>query len=755
MRALRELRWCTPLSGSPPGEDAPTQMVTAAVIETGPYEVGSPTGSRGDVDDALAPVLRAWNMRPRLTAALVPRPRLVRALSAPDGPPLAVLVAPAGYGKTTLLLEWSERDERPFAWITLDERDNHPGRLLASARRAVAAALGAAGGRPFVMVVDDAHALHEPLAFAALAAIASDLPPHAKLVIASRVQPRLAIARMRADRGVTEIGPRELAMTRAEAKALLKAERHDVGREGVDILLARTEGWPVALSLASLYLSDRGAGALIRFGGADRFVAQYVRDEVLSGLPAEQLDFMLRTSVADTLTAPLCDALTDQGRSAPMLAALASGGLVVPLDRSDERFRYHRLLAESLRAELHITAPARERDLHRRASTWHREAGDVDRAIEHALAAGEVGEAGSVVWSNLGPAVAEGRTSTVERWLGRFMQNEIAEHSKLAVTAAGCALLRGQGDMAAYWTALAAATAAVGEDHDPKVEAGIAVLQAALGSAGSALLLYAAPAVGRPDDGAGRASGALIVGMTRHFEGDRDGAEAALEAGARHAAVSAPAIHALCLAELAVLALDESDWEGASALVTRGRAQVDRYGLGDQAAMALVFAVSALVRAQRGRVDAAQSDLREAVRLRALFTDFSAAADAEVSLIVAGAALRLSDASLAREQLTAATRLLRRLPCAVALRERAADTTAQLDAFTASDGSVPVSMTAAELRILQHLPTHLSFREIGELTYVSANTVKTQANAVYRKLGVSCRSDAVARARDCGLLDAA
>jgi LuxR family transcriptional regulator, maltose regulon positive regulatory protein len=730
-------------------------MVTAAMIETAPYEVGSPTGSDWDVDDALAPVLRAWNMRPRLTAALVPRPRLVRALSAHDGPALAVLVAPAGYGKTTLLLEWSERDERPFAWITLDERDNDPGRLLASVRRAVAAALGATGARPFVLVIDDAQTLREPLAFAALAAIASDLPPQAKLVISSREQPRLAIARMRADRGVTEIGPRELAMTRAEVRALLKAERHDVGREGVDILLARTEGWPVALSLASLYLADRGASALTRFGGADRFVAQYVRDEVLSDLSPEQLDFMLRTSIVATMTAPLCDSLTGKGSSGPMLAALAHAGLVVALDRSGERYRHHRLLAQSLRAELHINSPARDRDLQRRASAWHREAGDVDHAIDHALSAGELGDAGSIVWSNLAGAVAEGRTSTVERWLGRFTQNEIAEHATLAVTAAGCALLRGQGHMAAHWTARAAAAVRAGKIHDLKLAAGIAVLQAALGSAGSASPFDAAPAAGRLDDGAGRAAGALIAGMTRRHQGDHDGAAAALDAGARLAAVSAPGIHALCLAELAVLALEESDWECAAAFVARGRAQVDRYGLADQAAMALVFAVSALVRSQRGRVDAAQSDLREAVRLHAAFVDFWPEAEAEVCLTVARAALRLCDVSLARAQLSAATRLLRRTPGAIALHRSATDAMARLDAFTASDSSVSESMTAAELRILRHLPTHLSFREIGELTYVSANTVKTQANAVYRKLGVSCRSDAVARARDYGLLDRA
>jgi LuxR family maltose regulon positive regulatory protein len=204
-----------------------------------------------------------------------------------------------------------------------------------------------------------------------------------------------------------------------------------------------------------------------------------------------------------------------------------------------------------------------------------------------------------------------------------------------------------------------------------------------------------------------------------------------------------------------VLALDDDEWEPAAALVTRARAQVERHGL-DYAAMALVFAVSALVRAQRGRVDPARSDLREATRLRSELVDVAPATEAEVSLMIARAALRLSDVSLGREQLAAAQRLVRRLPDAIALHRWADGVEAQLDAFSASAADEEhASMTAAELRILQYLPTHMSFREIGELTYVSANTVKTQANAVYRKLGVSCRSEAVARARVCGLLTGA
>ena len=730
-------------------------MVTAAAIGSWPAETDVDARAREDLGDAPAPVMRGWGMQQRVVPALVPRQRLVRDLSDIGGPPVALLAAPAGFGKTTLLLQWSERDPRPFAWLTLDERDNDPRRMLSSVRRAVTAATGGLHEEwPFVLVLDDVHALHDRRAIAALGMIATDLPPHAKLAIASRTEPELPIARMLAQRDVTMLGPRDLAMTSVEAAALLKAAGQEVGREQLDALLARTEGWPAALSLASLFLADRGAGSLTRFGGADRLVRQYVRDEVLSCLPLERREFMLRTSIAGTMTAPLCDALVGRPGSAATLAALARAGLAVPLDCAEERYRYHRLLSESLRAELRHAAPELEPALHRRASAWHRGACDIDRAIDHALSAGAIGAAADLVWSSLAPVVAEGRTSTVEGWLSRFTESEIADHATLALTAAGCALLRGQGHLAEHWTTVADATRC----QTPAVRSGVAVLRAAIRNAEPS----------RPDESrivgggwqfedaaAGCALHALIDGMGRRLVGDRDGAATALEAGARRAAIAAPAIQALCLAELGVLALEEDDWERAAELVTRARAQVDRHGLKDHAAMALVFAVSALVRAYRGRVDSAQADLREAARLQALFTDFPPYADAEVALLVARAALRLSDVSAAREQLAAAKRLLRGMPNAIALHVRAEYVAAQLDAFTTRDSAPPSSMTGAELRILQYLPTHLSFREIGELSFVSSNTVKTQAIAVYRKLGVSCRSEAVARARGCGLLDGA
>jgi LuxR family maltose regulon positive regulatory protein len=256
-----------------------------------------------------------------------------------------------------------------------------------------------------------------------------------------------------------------------------------------------------------------------------------------------------------------------------------------------------------------------------------------------------------------------------------------------------------------------------------------------------------------PEGSQGRARACLLAGTAAQLAGDDDAATL-LDEGAHRAAVSAPDVHALCLTQLAVPALAREEWEEAGALVTRARAQVERHGLGGYPSTALVLAASALVRAHRGRVEGAQRDLAAALDLRAQLTDFARWYEVELSVVLARAAVRLHDLSGARELLVDASRAIRRLGRAAVLEAWLADSWARVDSVDGPASASPSPLTTAELRTLHFLPTHLSFREIGERVYVSANTVKTQANAVYRKLDVSCRSEAVSRARQLGLLDA-
>jgi LuxR family transcriptional regulator, maltose regulon positive regulatory protein len=739
---------------APAGGRILTSMSTAVAVdaETGPARLRA-AGALNAIDRRSK--VRVWTTRPAQAASLIRRPRLVQPLCDPAGPPLVLVVAPAGYGKTTLVREWTECDDRPFAWLTLEERHNDPGRLLRAVTRAVEAAVVPGDGRPFVLVLDDAHAIGRPAAVEALRAAADALPPCATLALVAREAPALPVARMRAEHLVAELGAAELAMTQGEAAALLKRAGHRLDGEAVETLLHRTEGWPVALSLAAVYLHEAGCpGALASFGGGDRLVAHYVRDEIFAALPGELVEFAKRTSLVDELTGPLCDALLERSGSGAALAALAHAGLLVPLDRMEERFRYRRPIAETLLKELRRSAPERQARLHRRASAWHRDAGDVDRAVHHALQAGDVEDAATLVREHAAASIGAGRSAAVERWLGRFDDRHVASHPTIALAAAACSLARGQGHLVEHWASAAAMGTAASTDARA-VTAGISVLRAAVSDADPARMRAdAARAFAlQSDDGPWRALCFLVDGIACHLAGERDEAKMKLRYGARLAAVSAPQVHALCLAHLALLAVERDDWEDAAALVIRARAQVERHGLGGYAAMALVYAVSAVVRARRGRIEGAQGDLLQAERLQAALTDFPAWYEVAVHVLLARTALRLSDLTLARDHLGSAAALLDQARGAVAPHEWVADARARLQAFDVPGGGSPVAMTAAELRILRYLPTHMSFREIAERTHVSANTVKTQANAVYRKLDVSCRSDAVARAREYGLLD--
>src|SRR3954454_22980127 len=251
-----------------------------------------------------------------------------------------------------------------------------------------------------------------------------------------------------------------------------------------------------------------------------------------------------------------------------------------------------------------------------------------------------------------------------------------------------------------------------------------------------------------PEDSPWRPMCCLIEGVSHHLTGTPDAAEALLLDGARRGTVAAPNIQTLCRAQLALVAADRDDWESAVGFSTRALAKVEHYALGDYPISALVFAASAMIRARRGRVDEAQHDAREARRLLAMLTDFIPWYEAETRLALAATAVRLGDAPGARELIAGAERFARHMPEATVLHLWLRDAGARLEA----GGAAPSLLTTAELRILGFLPTHLSFREIADRLYVSANTVKTQAHAVYRKLDAASRSEAVARATQLGLL---
>jgi LuxR family transcriptional regulator, maltose regulon positive regulatory protein len=717
---------------------------------------------------------------------LAARPRQVNRLLEARDVPLALIVAPAGYGKTTVLSEWAERDGRPFAWLSLDEEDDDPVGLLAAIAAALETSEPVAKGvrtalssrhagaarktlprllryityreQPVVLVLDDVDRLQAPEAFDVLQAIAEGMPPGSQLVLSSRSEPALAVGSLRAHRRVVELRAGDLAMTLPEAAALLRGAGLLLPPELIETLVRRTEGWPVGLYLAALSLREQRdvRGAAARFGGDDRLVAEYLRDEFLRPLGAERAAFLTGTAVLETLSGPLCDAVLESSESGSTLAELAhQNALLVSIGRNGDSYRQHRLLQDMLRGELHRLQPQRERRLHRRASAWYASQGEDGPAIRHAVAAGDVQVAASLLWASAPSHIAHGRNDTVQDRLNEFTEEQIAASAPLALVAASSRLAAGDGAEAERCAAAAVrgvSDATGGEARS--LLTGIAVVRGLAAREGLAKMGREVRRAREVDPGRAPLHTAcnLLEGVALHLTGDRAGARDRLEEGGRGDVASAPHTQALCLAQLALLMIDAGDRDSAATTTSRARSQLDIASLRSYPSLALVFAVSSAVRAQRGLTSEAAGDTREARALLARVSGFAPWYEAETRIVLAQAALRLSDLAGARELVSEAARFMRDVPDSPVLRTWLGECTAQLRA-AAGSAEEAWTLTAAELRVLHLLPTHLSFPAIAKSLYVSPNTVKTHARAVYRKLDASSRAEAVALACEAGLLD--
>jgi LuxR family transcriptional regulator, maltose regulon positive regulatory protein len=676
---------------------------------------------------------------------MIPRARVVRRLVGSGAVPIVTLAAPAGYGKTTVLAEWAMRDERSFRWLAPDDPEE--------ALRTIATA--SSRRMPQVIVLDDAHRA-DPEAVRELMRAATRLPLGAVFAVASRRRLPAANGRLRAHRLLADVAPRELVMSRLEAAMLLDAAGVRLDGEQVDLLVERTEGWPVALYLAALSLSEQDDvdAATRRFSGADRLIADYLECELLAELPAEQRTFLRRTSLLGRLTGALCDAVLEASGSADTLTALRAAGLPIePLDRADLAFRYHPLLAATLRAELIRAERDVEPALHARAADWHDRHGERADAVRHAVAAGDAERAGRLLWSLAPRYASEGRTPVLGTWLAAFRECDRAVHPSLALSAAAYHLAEGRIDDAER--AAESAQRSLEQTNDAgALAAAVPLLRACTGRGGAARMGEDAAQADRQlaPDGVARSLASLLIGVAHHLTGDRDAAATRLEEGASRSAGSLPVVAALCHAQLAVLAVEASDWEVAE------RHAHEAYGtlepvVAPHAVRALVLAVSAVVAAQRGDLAEARHDAADARRALAALTGFPAWLVAEAHVWLARAEIRLSDGMSARALLARAARIQAQVPDAVVLAQWVHDGWERADAFAASATGDGPALTNAELRVLRLLPSHLSFREIGARLHVSTNTVKTHALSVYRKLDVSCRSEAVERGCAAGLID--
>jgi LuxR family maltose regulon positive regulatory protein len=710
---------------------------------------------------------------------------LDRLTASPDVPVLSV-AAPPGYGKSALLNQWAEQVPYPVAWLSVEREDNDPAVLLAYlaaalnrlrpidvtafrtrtppgasvaaiVARRVAASLSSMGA--VALVLDHTDLLHNPQCRDAIAELALHLPPAARLVVASRGAPPIPIAGLRARGAVVEIGVDDLAMDLAEARLLLEGAGVELDDTQLTDLVRDTEGWPVGLYLAALAhrSGDRQRTAGFAFTGDDRLMADYLRTELLSQVPRGRVSFLIRTSVLERMTGPLCDAVTGATGSARLLEALEDANqLVIPLDRRREWYRYHKLFQDLLRAELGQREGPVVAELHSRAAAWCEANGLPEMAIEHAMAAGHADEVARLVGGHMLAAYAGGRLETVRRWLQWIDDHGSADHhAGVATLGAVVRALIGEAAAAERWAAVAERTPAEGTAPDGStIESWRAIMRAFLCRRGVGELRRDARIAhdGLRPASRWRPTALALEGVGWLLEGEPDRADPllarAVEAGVD---IGAWPVTAAALAERAIVAIGRGDWHEAESLAERGAAIARDRHLTDYGSSALVYALVARTAAHRGDLSRAQAGLADAARLRPQLSYALPFLSVQTLVELARAYLALADPAGARVVLREARDILRLRPDLGTLPQDAEDLRTTLDTLQA--GAVGASsLTAAELRLVPLLSTHLSFREIGERVHVSRHTVKTQAISIYRKLGVTSRSEAIERVGALGLL---
>jgi LuxR family maltose regulon positive regulatory protein len=441
----------------------------------------------------------------------VPRPRLLARLAQGMSHGLTVICTPAGFGKTTLLGQWARRTRRPTVWLSLDDGDNDPARFW----RYVAAALDRArpgvlelvapllhGPQPppeamatavineltvvseadaVILVVDDYHLIETPAVHKSVKFLLDRLPPGLRLVLTSRADPPLPLARMRGRGQLAELRASDLRFTLAETAAFLRATGLDLPAASVAQLQDRTEGWAAGVQLAALSLQGHAdpAGFVETFAGSNRYVLDYLTQEVLARQPEQVVGFLLETSILERLNGPLCDAITGRTDSQQRLEQAEQANLfVVPLDDVRGWWRYHHLFADLLRVRLEQTRPERAPELHRAAAAWYEVHGPADDAVRHAMAAGEVGWAARLVEQHVEALLRRSEGATLRRWLSALPAESVGARARLCLAQAIAAVVGSQ--VEAVEPLLAAAErafAASGEEpHQPSVGRALSVL---------------------------------------------------------------------------------------------------------------------------------------------------------------------------------------------------------------------------------------------------------------------------------------
>lgn len=707
---------------------------------------------------------------PRPPNRMLQRARLLDRLqsSVESGRGFVLVSAAAGSGKSTLINGWLEGGDRRVGWLQVDEGDDDPSRFwsgLAVALRDAVPLLGdavrasiddgpdalvtslvnevSAIDGDVVVVIDDYHLISNPDVHRGVERLITFRPANLVVVISTRIDPPFRLGRLRVRDQIVEFRSADLRFDADEARWLLDADAVGLGRDAVGRLADRTEGWAAGLVLAGLSLRDGGDvdEFVDSFHGDDQLVADYLTDEFLDSVDADDRQRLLDVSVLERLSGSLIDDVCGSADGAAWLDALAaSNQLVISLDRTGTWFRFHHLLRDLLRAELERTSPERFAELHAAAGRWHERAGDYSAAVEHLLAAGRRSDAADVVADNATKLLNVGRIYTVRRYIER-LEDLVDEHEGLAVVHGWVSFVTGR--FAEAERALAVARRL---DIDG-VDAGLimslsAMVHLAKGdvAGGLAAVDGQAPTT--------EPTHPMVLGAVRVMGGRFDEARPFLDQ-AKDMAARRPDffVAAVTPGFEAIAELESGRQDAARALAEASISVADEHRIAEAPQLALSHSIVARTTSDP---DGAIASALRSVQLARRSPEY-------VMLVYALASA--ADVGFDHGHRGAHDLLLE----ARSIADRCADPgiagryLARVEARHGHADRVAVEelveeLSDRELAVLRYLPSQLSQREIAGELYVSLNTVKTHCRAIYRKLGVNGRHAAVQSARDLDLL---
>lgn len=747
-----------------------------------------------------APALLVTKLHPPFVPAqVVTRERLFERLRGARGTRLSLVACPAGFGKSTLLAAWREHElrERPVAWVSIDEGDNdavvlwlHLVEALARVcpdldGSGLAASVASAphlevalprlvnalaGQPPIALVLDDFHRLTSKPTRETVEWFVDRLPPNVQLVLASRTDPALPLGTLRARGQLLELRADDLRFTADEAHEFLN-DRLGLGLTADDIalLVGRTEGWPAGVYLAALSLAGKpDKSALVReFDGASAHVVDFLAGEVLAGFEPELQAFMLRTSVLERVCAPLCDAVLDDSGAAASLEALSHSNLfLIPLDDQRRWYRFHHLFAQILRLELDRREPGFAPELHRRAYRWHSEFGTTGEAIHHAVSAGEFEAAATLISETWNEHANVGRVGSVLEWIDAFPEPILAADQELLLVRAWASAMLGSRDdqLASLDQVLALGDQVTGPLRDgfQSVEASVVLLRATFpwGDVSAILENGARSAELEPVGSPFRPVTTWALGWGHYCNGDLDEAERWLRETARIAPPAEQWIVGLAaMGDLSLIAGLRGDHDEQLRRATETVELMHERGLAEAVEIGEVHTAMGAALAAHGRHAEARPHLEHGVFVRRIWAQQLDLVDALLALAPTLAVL--GDAVRARALLDETETILASCASVGVLPERLAAARASVAAappITRAPEPVvhrpplPEPLSERELVVLRLLRTGLTEREIGNELFISFNTVHSHVKSVYRKLGVTSRAAAVARASDDQLL---